>query len=85
MSGSELTSYARELSQIVDNYFTSVYVIIYERYSFALPFATQNGYTGEAQTSWPEHLLRTVRSELGLLLLHRDELGVDSDQCPGFR
>ena len=48
MSGSELTSYARELSQIVDNYFTSVYVIIYERYSFARPFATQDGYPSEA-------------------------------------
>lgn len=79
------TSYARELCQVVDNHFTSVYVIIYKWHPFTRPFAAQDGYPGEAQTSRSEHLLGAIRPELGLLLLHGDELGVDSNQCARVR
>lgn len=77
----ELTSDTGELGQVVDDGLAGVDMIIDGRDASLFTFTAQDRHSCKDLSRGSEHLLGTVRVELGFLLLKRDKLGVDGDEC----
>lgn len=76
------TSDTGELSEVVDDRLARVNVVVDEWDARLNPLASQDGHASQGLPRRPQDLLRPIRVELRLLLLQRNELGVDRDERP---
>lgn len=76
-----LTVDAREVGQVVDDWFARMDVVVDERYLLRRAGPSKDGHASERESGWPDHLLGSVGS-IFELILHKQWAGGPEKSSP---